>query len=324
MSRRDGCGACGRVSSFFAGEDVGGTNSKCHGFTGGVRAGGAVLIPHPQIVLVLWDHYYVTNPLAVSNSTKLITDLVAGRFMNGLTQYGVHRGTLINTIVIDTNSNNPAPTSWDVSDGNDSKQVLAWIDNGTLMPKPQRTSQGLPPNVLYFIFMPVATQLTFGTNPDGTSNTNVCGWHSSGILGDSDNTPVFWALVRTDRAPRTSEQAFVSSFAFCVSHELAEALTDAQSPFGFAASNGCEIADICELNPFPYKGWSIEQYWSNWDASCINGDQPVSLTKFLKAISFDPVNGLRGLPMLAQYGNTISLDYIADRSFPIFEVTGGD
>jgi hypothetical protein len=38
--------------------------------------------------------------------------------------------------------------------------------------------------------------------------------------------PYFGGLVRTDNAPRKNGLASVSSFAFCVSHELAEALTN--------------------------------------------------------------------------------------------------
>jgi hypothetical protein len=277
------------------------------------------LIPKAQVVLVLWDHYYTTNSDAVTAAKQLITDLVSGPFINGLTQYGIHRGSLINTIVIDTNNSpspkNPAPKVWDIGDGNDATQVLAWINNGTLSPQPQSSPQGV---LLYFIFMPTATQLTAGKNSDGTPNTNVCGWHHSGNLSDPNSTPVFWAVVRTDQAPQTKGQAFVSQFAYCVGHELAEALTDPKGGSGFGASNGCEIGDICELHTFTYRGWSIEQYWSNWDAACINGDQPVSVRKFLAAIGYSGSNGLRGLPGLSgsPYNDKLNLDYIADRMFP--------
>lgn len=215
---------------------------------------------------------------------------------------------------------------WDIGDGNDTNQVLNWINNGTLSPEPQSSPEGLPPNLLYFIFMSSITQLTNGTNSDGTPNTNVCGWHHSGNLGGPNVTPVFWTLVRTDNAS-TNGLAFVSSFAFCVSHELAEALTnpDTKGDYGFLASNGCEIADICEQHQFNYRGWSIEQYWSNWDAACINGDQPVSVRKFLAATGYNGANGLRGLPGLSgsPYDNKLNLDYIADRMFPQISVSGG-
>lgn len=336
MNQRAGCARCGGVSSLRGG-DAGGTNSPCHGFTGGVQVGGTpVLIPHVQIVLVLWDHYYITNPLAVGFAKQLITDLVTGPFMNGLAQYGIHRGSLVNTIVVDTASSNPAsnfpaPSTWDIGDGNDATQILTWINNGNVTPKPQRPSKGAPPNILYLLFMPRSTQLTNGTNTDGSPNTNVCGWHHNAKLGDSDNTPVYWGLVRTDTAAAntTSEQAFVDSVAFCVSHELSEAVTNPDGN-GFFAPNvqgqSCEIGDLCEadsagnlkLVSYTVSGrtYQVEQYWSNWDNACINGDQPVSLRKFAKAINFDPANGLRSLPLLGQNANTISIDYIADRSFP--------
>jgi hypothetical protein len=318
------------------GGDAGGTNSPCLGFTGGVQAGGTpVLIPHVQIVLVLWDHYYITNPLAVGFAKQIVTDLVTGPFMNGLTQYGIHRGSLINTVVLDTASSNPAsnfpaPSTWDSGDGNDKTQILSWINNGTVTPKPQRPSPGAPPNVLYLLFMPRSTQLTNGKNPDGTPNVNVCGWHSNASLSDSGNTPVYWGLVRTDTAAAntTSEQAFVNFFAFCVGHEFSEAVTNPDGN-GFSVNvqgQSCEIGDLCEvdstgnLKTFPYtvsgRTYQIEPYWSNWDNTCINGDQPVSLRKFAKAINFDTTKGLKNLPQLDQNANTINLDYIADRVFP--------
>jgi len=324
MNQVTKCGSCGGVSSLSV--QAGGTNANCHGFTGGVAANGAVLIPKAQIVLVLWDHFYITNPDAVTAAKQLITDLIGGPFINGLTQYGIHRGSLIKTIIVDTNSV-PAPKLWDISDVNDSSQVLTWINNGTLSPKPQSSPQGLPPNLLYFIFMPSATQLTNGKNSDSTPNTNVCGWHHSGNLADANGTPVFWALVRTDQAPQTNGLAFVSSFAFCVSHELAEAVTnpDTTGNFGFISSNSCEIGDICEQHTFTYRGWSVEQYWSNWDATCINGDQPVSVRKFLSLTGYNGAAGLRGLPGLSQppYNYKLDLDYIADRMFPQVSVSGG-
>ena len=320
FDKNQNCGSCGSVSSLL--EQDGGTNASCHGFTGGVAPGGEILLPQARVILILWDHYFVTHAEAVADAKQLMMDLVSGRFVNGLTQYGIHRGTLVNTIVIDTNTT-PAPTTWDVNDGNDAKQIVAWINDGIVSPQPSVPRGQFIPSELYFIFMPSTTQLTAGKNSDGTPNTNVCGWHNSGNLANDASTPVFWALVRTDQAPRTSELAFVSSVAFCVGHELAEALTDGHPGLGFTASNGCEIGDICELNQFTYRGWSIEQYWSNWDATCVNGDNPVSLRKFLRSISYNASSGLRGLPLLHDYAGKIGLDYIADRSFPIFQAGGG-
>jgi hypothetical protein len=278
-----------RVSTL--GGEPGGTNSQCHGFTGGVSLhNGSSRLCNPTVVLILWDHFYITTTSAVTAANLLLTDLLTGPFMNGLAQYGISRGSLISTIVIDTDATNPAPATWDAGDGSDRNQFNAWLNNGTLA---QPTG-----DQLFFLFLPTTTTITAGKNSDGTPNTNVCGWHGSG--GN-----VFWALVGTKGASTASGRAFVGSVAFCVSHEFAEACTDTDA-HGYISSNGCEIGDICELNTFNYRGWLVEQYWSNWDATCINGDKPVSFRKFLAETGLALNPGLRSLNQAV-----INTDYIA-------------
>jgi hypothetical protein len=38
--------------------------------------------------------------------------------------------------------------------------------------------------------------------------------------------------------------------------------------------------------------WNVEKYWSDWDNTCILGNQPVSVLAFLKAIGFNPALSL--------------------------------
>jgi hypothetical protein len=76
---------------------------------------------------------------------------------------------------------------------------------------------------------------------------------------------------------------------------LAEAFTDRDED-GFKASNGCEIGDLCETKAFfGYRGWNVEQYWSNWDAVCIKGDSPISMSKYCGLLNVDARNGLKQL-----------------------------
>jgi hypothetical protein len=282
---------CGCGVSSLEGGPGGATNSICHCYTGGVSVGGGRRIRVPRIVLVLWDHFFITNPAAVTNAQQLITDLVTGPFMNGLVQYGISRGSLVNTITLDTNTF-PAPTNWDSNGNNDQAQVLAFLNNNNISPKPAVNENSL----LYFFLLPTSTTLTNGKNKDGSVNTNVCGWHKAAKLNsNSHDDDVFWGVVRTDSAPKTSGQAFVDKVAFCVGHEMAEAFTDRDGG-GYTASNGCEIGDICELVSFSYRIWtSIEQYWSNWDAACIQGSNPVRMRQYLAARKLNPAVGLRTL-----------------------------
>jgi hypothetical protein len=282
-----------RVSSLLAqSADAGETNGTCHDFTGGVQPNNKHVVRNPKVLLVLWDHYYRTNPDAISFAQKLVTDLITGKFMNGLAQYGVARGALIKTIIIDTNDI-AAPDTWDAGGTSDRDQIKSWVKDGTLSPAPSVNEADL----LYFLLLPQATTLTNGKNDDGTPNTNVCGWHQSSKVIDSQSAEddLFWGLVRTDGADRTTEKTFINSIAFCVSHELNEAFSNRDQQ-GFK-SESCEIGDICETKPFYVYNtdWTVEQYWSQWDNNCINGDGPVSIKKFLKAIGFNSRNGLRSL-----------------------------
>jgi hypothetical protein len=119
------------------------------------------------------------------------------------------------------------------------------------------------------ILLPSTLALTNGTNSDGTPNTNVCGWHHNRKFNDASSADdLFWCVVRTDGADKSSAKNFVNSVAFCLSHEAAEALTnrDGQGWHG----DTCEIGDLCEqasdsgpIITYSYRGWNVEKYWSN-------------------------------------------------------------
>jgi hypothetical protein len=284
------CG-CGGVSTLDFKEGDG-TNTNCHTYTGGVTLGGGRRLRVPRIVLVLWDHFFITNPKAVTFANQLIMDLISGRFMNGLVQYGISRGSLLSTITLDT-STFPAPGNWDAKQTSDRDQIKTFLDNGNIAPKPA-VNEG---SLLYFFFLPTTTTLTNGTNSDGSPNTNVCGWHGNTKYNDSSNgNDLFWCLIRTDGASTKTEQGFVDAVAFCAGHELSEAFTNPDGG-GYIASNGCEIGDICESKTgFTYRGWNnVEQYWSNWDSACLQGDNPVRMRQYLAARNLDPASGLRAL-----------------------------
>lgn len=280
--------------------DEGGVNGQCHDYTGGVKANNARIISNPGIVLILWGNYYNIRADALTSAQTLMTDLVTGAFMNGLAQYGVAPGSLVSSVVIDTNAQNPAPKTIDENQLQD--KLINWIKAGTVSPTPSVNEA----NLLYFIFPPTDTQLTL---TDG--KTNFCGYHKHAKYhhNESSNDDLFWAVVGTNGANQTNGNTLIHSVSYCVSHELVEAFSNCDDQ-GFHADNGCEIADICETKTFfpNYRGWIVEQYWSNWDNSCIQGSQPVSLHKFLGSIGFDFSKGLRSL-------NTpvINIHYIASR-----------
>jgi hypothetical protein len=107
-------------------------------------------------------------------------------------------------------------------------------------------------------------------------------------------------MKTNDVGPSSSALAFVNNVAPKVGHELVEQLADRNGSFE-------ELGDPCNNTLVTYRGWSVQQYHSDWDNGCINGDNPVSLKRFLIAIGFDfQHKGLRSLGT-----PTINIDYIA-------------
>jgi hypothetical protein len=251
-------------------------------------------------VLVLWDDYFVNTAGSVTQATQLATDLVSGSFMNGLVQYGVDRGAVAATVAISHTANPPNKGSWDVSGTDDGDQLVTWLTNGTIATLPAVNETRL----LHLMYLPTTLGLTAGINPDGTPNANVCGRHGHRKFNSASTADdLFWCVLRTDNA-NTSSSAynFVNSTAYCASHEIAEALTN-RDTHGWHGddSYGCEIGDLCEVNAsgnldtFKYRSWDIEKYWSEWDNTCIRGDQAVSMRAFLSAIGFDTTKPLSQL-----------------------------
>jgi hypothetical protein len=167
-------------------------------------------------------------------------------------------------------------------------------------PKPSANEARL----LYVLFPSPTTKLTLS---DGT--TGFCGYHHHAQFGDdADGDNLFWAIFSTKGADVSTGPIFVNGVAFCVSHEVAEALSDRDGD-GYISDDNCEISDICENEAtFNYRGWDVEHYWSNWKRKCIRGDEPVSVRRFLLAQGLVPSLGLLQLGT-----KRLSLDFMAAR-----------
>jgi hypothetical protein len=295
-------------------------NDCCHNFTGQVPANGGHIMRSPKVVPILWGRHYINNPGYATQIKNLISDLVTGPFMNGLSQYGVRRGTVINPIIIDTNPDNEPKN---LTRNQMSDQLIKWINNNDVQPAPAIGER----NLLYIIFLP--TSSTTSSSDGGLEY----GYHTSKKFNASSTVDnLFWATILTNPDPSirasdtTSDMAFARSLAYIVSHEFNEAFTDrdfngfnlnvtCSDNAGTTRTDNCEIGDICEqinqprcCTTFNYKGWMIEWYWSNWHNSCIQGNSPVSIKKFLNVIDIDGSRGLRQLNT-----NKINIDFIADK-----------
>jgi hypothetical protein len=295
----------------------GGVNGCCHGWTAGVQPNQRRVLRNPRVMLIFWGHYYETSADATAFATQLVNDLVTGPFMNNLCQYGVGRGSIIGTATFDTGQLDPAPGTIDES--GIKSRLRQWITSASAIPAPA-VNEG---SLVYFIFPPTTTELTLnGLKGD----VDFCGYHNwDKYNAQSSDDDLFFGIVSTKAvaAANTNAGAFVRALSPCVGHELAESFTDRDGA-GYISSEctnpdhstqTCEIGDICEQHNFQYQRpgsvqtWNVEQYWSGWDNSCINGNAPVSIKKFLNAISFDYHHlGLRSLGT-----SDINLQYVASR-----------
>jgi hypothetical protein len=270
--RKSPCG-CGGVSlrSDFRGQRAGGVNQPCHGFLGGVTAHQSHIVPNPRIVLVYWDQYFTNTPAAVTSMDQFVSDLATGGYWGGLGQYGVGGASLQGHAVINMktfptpNSQNPGQA---FSETQMQSQLIAWLDQGVVTPKPAGSEE----NLVYLIVAPSDTTLSLGGTTGG-----FCGYHQHGKYNASTSRDnLIWGTVQ-GYSKATTGQAFVDSISYCVSHELSEAFSNPDGQGYFNDSNGCEIGDICEaaatggIITVPYKTWQVERYWSNMDAQCISG-----------------------------------------------------
>jgi hypothetical protein len=264
------------------------------------------IMPKPVVVPIFWGHDYVANPNTTNNLQKMVSDLVTGPFMNGLAQYGIQRGTMLAPVIID--DQNP-PMTITYRDTNNqlkdeiTQRLVGWINDGTVPPPPSPTDI----DQLYIIFPPSETApRTYNGAGDPIGN-GVQGWHNVGVSNPPSPPTYYWAIVKTnDVGPPSSTLAFVNGVAPKVSHELVEQLADRNGTFE-------ELGDPCNNTLVTYRGWSVQQYHSDWDTTptnpngCINGDNPVSLKRFLTAIGFDFQH--RGLRSLGT--SIINIDYVA-------------
>jgi hypothetical protein len=199
------------------------------------------------------------------------------------------------------------------------KQLIKWIGLGSVPPLPVPADM----NQLYLIIPPIQTHIQEFNNDGDPTGLGIQGFHNEGFTDPPSSPPYLWAIVKTETALDQIYEGDLSKadskdggldfvggvggapndgaygIAAKVAHELVEQFADRNGTFK-------EIGDPCNNTTVNYRGWSIQQYWSEWDGACINGDAPVSMRKFLSATGFDFNKGLLSLGK-----KVINVDYIA-------------
>ena len=114
----------------------------------------------------------------------------------------------------------------------------------------------------------------------GMFSGNQMSWNLAGNTGVTVNfsADVPYAVVAFP-APSGIGGAtdLVNRIAYCLSHETVEAFSNPRGNGFYNNGNGCEIADICEVNPqtgaiatVNIGVWAVEQYWSNQASACVS------------------------------------------------------
>jgi hypothetical protein len=102
------------------------------------------VVPNPRVVLIYWDQYFHDTPAAVTSLGQFLSDLVTGSYWDGLSQYGVGASSFQGNVVIDMtkyptlNSTKPGQS---FSESQMQAQLVAWLDNGVVTPKPPATKR---------------------------------------------------------------------------------------------------------------------------------------------------------------------------------------
>jgi hypothetical protein len=275
------------------------------------------IMPKPHVVPIFWGHEYAANPIAAGNLQKMISDIVTGPFMNGLAQYGVQRGSVAAPIIID-DKDPPATIAYKDAKGvlvdAITKRLKKWIDDA-IVPAPP-TADDL--NQFYIIIPSLRTQfLVFNGDGDPTGN-GVQGFHAEDNILPTPPPHFYWAIIKTGDAldgvfkgdlanaeKKDGALDFVGGasgfpnggqfgLAKKVCHEFAEQCADRNGTFAEIGDNTTK--NKCNDTELVYRGWVVQKYLSAMDGTCINGDDPISLKKFLGALGFDfQHKGLRSL-----------------------------
>src|ERR1700749_4000236 len=100
-----------RVSKLQSGDPDGGdVNDECHKNQTNLQPNDRHIMPNPRVQVVLWGHFYADHPDAEDTVSQLVTAIVSGRYMNGLAQYGIGRGTLEGVTLVDVDRSPAPPT----------------------------------------------------------------------------------------------------------------------------------------------------------------------------------------------------------------------
>lgn len=220
--------------------------------------GGGALLQNVQVENIFYGSAWYNNPTLYQSAGQLdgvMNDITRSSYIDMLGEYAIGRGQLQDGII-----NLSDPYRGNIVDDSEIQNMLdAGINQGALQPP--------SPNQLYTVYTAPNVVVTRG---GGDSQHNFLGYHDS--FWDPNLGPIYYEVI-----PHPIGNQIIPGLNYfqtqttVTSHELSEAVTDADY-YGWNGGNASqEIGDICEGVPYlgQYHGYVVQSEWSNYYNSCI-------------------------------------------------------
>jgi hypothetical protein len=226
--------------------------------TGTATYHGGPVISNVRVTAVYWSSEVAFQ----SSLSSFYASVTNSTYFDWLTEYhtntqGIGRGSLVAAVV------DPSPPSGTtVQDTQITGELQRLIQAGAI-PTPG-------PNDLYMVhFPPGYTVLHSGFHscPSTGTEFSFCGFHNTFAF---NNTSVPYGVVTDVEACGTlcGPGDGLGNTTSTASHELLEAVTDLQLDAWFA-SDGEEIADLCQGVQAQVSGFTVQRAWSDLQQACV-------------------------------------------------------
>ena len=255
---------------------------------------GGKVIPHAEVVIVLWGSN--VSSTVTSSMPSFFQTITGSAYLDWLGEYDttgvsaydgkgnsnqhVYRGSYKSSVAI-----TPTSSSSAVHDSTIQSELAAKI-NSNVLPAPTIDSEG-GVDTLYFVFFPAGT--TIYDDQGGVSCSNFCGYHGTFSMTVNNQTAsVPYAVIPDMSTCSCGGSTTLAEYTITSSHELAEAITDAEigvaygvgRPIAFYDDNSGEIGDICENTQSftdTIGGYTVQKNWSQRLGKCIAQDSSLPL-----------------------------------------------
>jgi hypothetical protein len=281
---------------------------------------GGPVVKFPQLYASFWGSSWLAGAANLQRAARLgqfLTDLVASKYMNTLSQYGAGSGAGTGCFMRSNFVSN-VPSSLT---GTDLRNTLqSCIDAGAL-PEPN----GNTCIVIYLADELAVNDPTDGIEMCEPTNDNAFGFHT--FFATTAGNPCYFAVIPgltnaclTDSCPGNDTgcslhlaEAQEQRQTQVTSHEFSEMITDPELNAWWDANSGAEVGDICNgesatITVGP-NTWTVQREYSKTDDQSTNGatfcvvEEPNPLPKLVPgpASSISAVARIQQLQAIAKF-----------------------